>query len=77
MARRTLEIKWANGKVERLEVKCGSDWNARRLTKRVGMALAAGEATAVLSSCGPRTAVKRGGRYYMRVPPCGASCKAR
>lgn len=65
---RTLVITHADGTTQALPVRCGSAKYARRLPAAIGRALADGSATAVLDYDGKRrTAIRSGGRYYMRI----------
>jgi hypothetical protein len=63
-----LDVVYSDGRAESLLVHCGRAKYARCLPVRVGRALLLGLATASLRYDGlPRTAVRVGLRYYMRV----------
>ena len=65
---RTLTVRWPDGTQEHVAVHCGSHQSARRLRRRIGRALVAGEASARLDYDGlQRTAVRVGDNYYMRI----------
>lgn len=64
---RNLYVTFDDGSEENVKVLCGAANGARRLTKRIGVALVTGKATAVLDYDGlPRTAVRYGRYWYMR-----------
>ena len=74
---RTLTVTHEDGATEDIPVFCGSHRGARRLPRRVGRALVAGTATATLDYDGEtRTAVQRGGEYYMRLVDTGEGDQA-
>lgn len=65
---RKLFVIFNSGETDVIPVKCGSSAGARWLPARIGRALAERRATARLDyDEKPRTAVKRGTKYYMRL----------
>jgi hypothetical protein len=68
--RRTLRVTHNDGSTEQVRIWCGSNYAARRLPARIGRALVAGTATAVLDYDGLQRTAIRGeinGEYYTRV----------
>lgn len=64
---RTLIVTHADGSIENVPVFCGTSMGARRIPARIGRAMVAGTASAVLDYDGkPRRAIFRG-RYFIRT----------